>query len=123
MTAMYLDGAEDSGNYSWSLSQFFYRLFSSPGSYIAEATLYIALSRLIWGLDFWPAADPITGKPIIPDVHSEESFGDGFATSPCMFNLNIRARSEKHAVMISRSYEDAQTEFQAMGLAKDERVE
>ena len=95
---------------------------ASPGSYIAEASLFIVLSRLIWGLDFQPVADPVTGKPGIPDVHLEESFGDGFVSSPCMFDLNIRARSKKHAVTIRRSYEDAQHEFQVMGLVKDERV-
>ena len=95
---------------------------ASPGSYIAKASLYIVISRLIWGLDFQPVVDPVTGKPRIPDVHLEESFCDGFINSPCMFELNTRARSEKHAVTIRRSYEDAQHEFQAMGLAKDERV-
>ena len=95
---------------------------ASPGSYIAEASLFIVLSRLIWGIDFQPVADPVTGKPRIPDVHLEESFCDGFVSGPCMFDLNIRARSEKHAVTIKRSYEDAQHEFQMMGLAKDERA-
>ena len=95
---------------------------ASPGSYIAKASLYIAISRLIWGLDFQPVVDPITGKPRILDVHLEESFCDGFINGPRTFELNICARSEKHAVTIRRSYEDAQHEFQAMGLAKDEQV-
>ena len=120
------DGAEDSGNNPWLSSHIyaecFFSLLASVGSYVAEASLYIALSRLIWGLDFQPVVDPVTGKPNIPDVHSEETFGDGFVSSPCMFDLSIRPRSEKHAVTIRRLYEDAQNEFLAMGLAKDDRV-
>lgn len=77
---------------------------------------------MVWGLDFSPVLDLVTGMPIIPDAKSERSFSDGFVSSPCMFNLNFRARSEKHAMMIRRAYEDAQNEFRAMGLAKDERV-
>ena len=45
-------------------------LLASVGSYVAEASLYIVLSRLIWGLDFQPVAILITRST---SFHSKDS--------------------------------------------------
>lgn len=91
------------------------------GVYIAEASLLIVLSRLIWGFDFLTPTDPLTGEPIIPDALAEESFSDGFLNGPRVFNIGFHARSEKHTAIIRESFEDAQADFQNLGYPKDQR--
>jgi hypothetical protein len=63
----------------------------------------------------------VTGKQIIPDAADEESFSEGFVSGPRLFNVGFQARSAKHASIIRSSFEDSQTMFEGLGLAKDER--
>ncbi|KAF8625938.1 hypothetical protein AX17_006664 [Amanita inopinata Kibby_2008] len=68
------------------------------GSHIAEASLFISLSRLIWGVEFEAPKDPKTGVPQIPDVGDEEgTFSDGFVKS-----MYIRAAREDDLPRITR---------------------
>jgi hypothetical protein len=91
-------------------------------SYIAEASLFIVLSRLLWGIDFQVPIDPATEKPIIPDLSDEEgTFTDGLAIGPRMFVAGFKARSEKHEIIIHQSFENVQSEWDELGLATDER--
>jgi len=92
-----------------------------PGSFIAEATLFIVISRILWGIEFRAPIDQVTGKPIIPDAADEESFSEGLVAGPRLFNVEFQPRSEKHATIIQSSFEDSQTMFEGLGLAKDER--
>ncbi|PCH35538.1 cytochrome P450 [Wolfiporia cocos MD-104 SS10] len=91
------------------------------GSYIAEASIFIALSRLIWGIDFYGPIDNSTAQPWIPDTADDTNWTEGFVTGPKMFPVGFRARSRKHAEVIEKSFVDAQAEWQTMGLAADER--
>ncbi|KAL6304972.1 cytochrome P450 [Sparassis latifolia] len=92
------------------------------GSYIAEASLFIVLSRLLWGIDFRAPTDPKTGQPSIPDMADEEAtWSDGFVSVPHIYPVGFRARSEKHAEMIRKSFDEVQGEWQVLGLAMDER--
>lgn len=91
------------------------------GTYIAEASLFIVLARIMWGIDFVLPKDAKTGKPIIPDINDEKTFSDGFVSIPYIYKLAFKPRSEKHKKIIERSYEDAQAEWQVLGLKTDER--
>ncbi|CCM07189.1 uncharacterized protein FIBRA_09530 [Fibroporia radiculosa] len=92
------------------------------GSYMAEASLFIVLSRLIWGLDLVAGTDPKTGNPQLPDVNDEEgTWSEGFISVPRIYPVSFRARSEKHAETMRRLFDEVQVEWQAMGLAGDER--
>ncbi|KDQ51281.1 hypothetical protein JAAARDRAFT_706542 [Jaapia argillacea MUCL 33604] len=92
------------------------------GSHIAEASLFIVLSRIIWGIDLEAPIDPKTKNPIVPDINDEEgTFTDGFVSVPKIFGVKFKPRSEKHADIIRRSFEEAQSEWQVLGLDVDER--
>ncbi|KZT25427.1 cytochrome P450 [Neolentinus lepideus HHB14362 ss-1] len=92
------------------------------GSYIAEASLFIVLSRILWGIDFQTPTDPKTGNSLVPDINDEEeTFTDGFVSIPKIFPVSFKARSEKKAEIIRKSFEEAQAEWQVWGLATDER--
>ena len=92
------------------------------GYAIAEASLYIVLSRLVWGIDFQAPTDPKTGKPMIPDIADDSgTFSDGFVSIPLPYDVTFKARSEKHEGVIKRAYEDAQSTWKEQGMATDER--
>ncbi|KAH9829079.1 cytochrome P450 [Rhodofomes roseus] len=86
------------------------------GSYMAEASLFIVLTRLLWGLD-------ISCPPArLPDPNDEETtWTDGFIPVPKIFPAAFRVRSEAHAEVIRNVYADVQREWQVLGLAVDER--
>lgn len=91
------------------------------GSVIAEASLFIVLARILWGIDFEAPKNPVTGVPIIPDVSDEEgTFTDGFIPTPKIFKASFKPRSEKHEFIIRKSFEEAQAEWHILGLTADE---
>lgn len=92
------------------------------GTYITEASLFIALARLIWGIDFQAPIDPRTGIAIIPDMADDEAtFSDGFVSIPKIFKVGFKPRSERKRQIIVQAYEDVQTKWQALGMDADER--
>ncbi|KAF9464067.1 cytochrome P450 [Collybia nuda] len=92
------------------------------GTHITEASLFIALSRLIWGIDFQAPADARTGIPIIPDIADDEAtFSDGFVSIPKIFKVAFKPRSERKRRIMVQAYEDVQAEWQVLGMDADER--
>ncbi|CCM07191.1 uncharacterized protein FIBRA_09532 [Fibroporia radiculosa] len=91
------------------------------GSYIAEASLFITLSRLIWGFNISALLDPKTGKTVVPDITDEANWCDGIITGPKLYGAKFTARSDRHADLIRKMYEDVQLEWQMMGLEGDNR--
>ncbi|KZP07622.1 cytochrome P450 [Athelia psychrophila] len=94
-----------------------------PGSAVAEASIFTAVAHIIWGLDFQPPIDPMTGKDIVPDMTDEDMFNDGLSTFPRAYSMGFRARSEAHAALIRAGFDDAQAGFEVMGLARDEEIQ
>ncbi|PCH35529.1 cytochrome P450 [Wolfiporia cocos MD-104 SS10] len=92
------------------------------GSHMAEASLFIVLSRLVWGIDFEAPTDPVSGRPILPDANDEEGcWSLGFISVPKIYPVQFKARSLKHEELIWKAFLDVQSEWQTMGLAGDER--
>ncbi|RDB14793.1 hypothetical protein Hypma_016543 [Hypsizygus marmoreus] len=91
------------------------------GTYIAEASLFIVLSRLIWALDFELPRHPKTGVPILPDIADEETFSDGFVSVPRIFRVGFRARGEGRRRIVEKAFEDAQVEWGMRGMEGDVR--
>ncbi|KAL0581517.1 hypothetical protein V5O48_000560 [Marasmius crinis-equi] len=83
-----------------------------PGSHIAEASLFIILSRYIWAFEF-----RTTGKP--PNPWDEESYTGGFVTNPHRFEVSFVPRTERHAEVIRGSFEDAQEQWEILGMERD----
>ncbi|KZT67207.1 cytochrome P450 [Daedalea quercina L-15889] len=86
------------------------------GSYMAEASLFVVLTRVLWGLDFACPPDRL------PDPDDEtRTWSEGFIAVPKIFPVAFRPRSDAHAEVVRRAYEDVQREWQVLGLAVDER--
>lgn len=77
-----------------------------PGIHIAERSLFLGISRLLWAFNFAPALDPQTKEPIWPDP---EKLTQGFDCGPVPFLTRITPRSEERAALVRREWLEAQT--------------
>ncbi|KAL0059528.1 hypothetical protein AAF712_013727 [Marasmius tenuissimus] len=91
------------------------------GSHIAEGSLFIAVGRIIWGVNIHGPKDPSTGVTNLLDPWDEDNFLSGLATSALPFNVAFNARSSKHKEVIDNAFRDAQGHWEILGLASDER--
>ncbi|KIK64878.1 hypothetical protein GYMLUDRAFT_160779 [Collybiopsis luxurians FD-317 M1] len=90
------------------------------GSHIAEASLFIVLSRLIWAINFTAPVDPTTGKPKIPDINDEEgTYTSGFVSVPRIYPVLFKPRSKGREDIIRKAYEETQSAWDLLGLEKD----
>ena len=77
-----------------------------PGIHVAERSLFLGVSRILWGFDIKPALDA-QGKEIIPD---QEKFTQGFVCMPEEFPACITPRDEKRKQMIVDEWTAAEAE-------------
>lgn len=63
------------------------------GIHIAERSLFLGISRLIWGFDFSPALDG-SGEPVAYDI---EDLVGGITAQPANYHAVIVPRSDKKA--------------------------
>lgn len=77
-----------------------------PGIHVAERSLFLGISRMIWGFNIKPAKDA-QGKDIIPD---QEKLTQGFVCMPEEFPASITPRDEKHKQMIIDEWKAAEAE-------------
>ncbi|KAK3392724.1 cytochrome P450 [Podospora didyma] len=77
-----------------------------PGIHVAERSLFLGVSRIIWAFDISPALDA-EGKPILPD---QEKLTQGFVCMPEEFQATIKPRSEARKKKIVDDWEDAERE-------------
>ena len=92
-----------------------------PGHDIAESSLFIVLSRILWAFDLKTRKHPVTGADDIPDMNDESSFTDGFVSIPKIYPLAFIPRSEKKASMIRKAFADAQDQWELLGMEPDQR--
>lgn len=78
-----------------------------PGMHVAERSLFLGFSRLVWAFEFLPKLDA-NSKPIIPDI---ENLTQGFVIRPEEFPALIRPRSQKRAEIVEREWNTAQREL------------
>ncbi|KAI2618200.1 cytochrome P450 [Hypoxylon sp. NC1633] len=64
------------------------------GIHIADRSMFLAVSRLLWAFDFKRAIDPKTGEEIVPDMNE---LVEGTMTFPKSFKANIVPRSASKA--------------------------
>ncbi|KAJ9649238.1 hypothetical protein H2201_004246 [Coniosporium apollinis] len=74
-----------------------------PGIHVAERSLFLGISRMLWAFNFEPAVD-MAGKPIIPDI---EKLTQGFVCMPEPFQVRIVPRSKERANMVIKEWEEA----------------
>ena len=64
------------------------------GMHIADRSLFLGISRMLWAFDFKKAIDPITGQEIIPDM---DELTEGIFVLPKPFKADIVPRSPHKA--------------------------
>ncbi|PFH48833.1 hypothetical protein AMATHDRAFT_5417 [Amanita thiersii Skay4041] len=75
-----------------------------PGMAVARTNIELITAKLIWGFNFLPAIDPITGKEIYPDF---SDFTEGILAAPLCTSLRIVPRSAQHKEVIDREFSAA----------------
>lgn len=83
-----------------------------PGMHVAERTLFLSISRLLWGFDFSKGKRMTTGaggKEVWEEVTPDpEDVVDGLLAHAVPFPARITPRSERHAGVIRAAWEDCQ---------------
>ncbi|KAE8442354.1 hypothetical protein EG329_003425 [Mollisiaceae sp. DMI_Dod_QoI] len=74
-----------------------------PGIHVAERSLFLGISRLLWSFDFKPALDG-RGREILPDP---ERLTQGFVCMPEPFQCMITPRSKEKEKMVRSEWEEA----------------
>ena len=64
------------------------------GMHIADRSMFLAISRLLWAFDFQRPVDPVTHKEIVPHM---DDLVEGFLAIPEPFKANIVPRSAEKA--------------------------
>lgn len=77
-----------------------------PGIHVAERSLFLGISRILWAFHVEPALDA-AGEPILPD---QEKLTQGFVCMPEPFQAKITPRSQARADMVVREWENAENE-------------
>lgn len=75
------------------------------GMHIADRSLFLSISRLLWAFNFEKAVDA-QGREIVPD---ENDLTEGLLVQPHPFPAKITPRSEKHVQAIRKEWEGCQT--------------
>ncbi|KZT67952.1 hypothetical protein DAEQUDRAFT_672247, partial [Daedalea quercina L-15889] len=95
---------------------------ASLAATLLKLSLFITLSRLIWGIDFSAPLDPKPQRPVVPDIANEEAtWSKGFVSAPYPFEVKFAARSATHTELICSSFNAVQSEWRRMRLDVDER--
>ncbi|RKU42018.1 hypothetical protein DL546_004929 [Coniochaeta pulveracea] len=77
-----------------------------PGIHVAERSLFLGISRILWAFDIEPGLDA-NGKPIIPDP---EKLTQGFVCMPEPFQARITPRSKERAEVVREQWRRAERE-------------
>ncbi|KAK5799929.1 hypothetical protein VI817_002141 [Penicillium citrinum] len=72
-----------------------------PGIHVAERSLFLGMSGILWGFDIRPAKDSL-GREIIPDA---DRLTQGFVCMPEPFPASITPRSKDREVMITKEWQ------------------
>ncbi|KAH8807119.1 putative cytochrome P450 oxidoreductase [Xylogone sp. PMI_703] len=78
-----------------------------PGIHVAERSLFLGISRLLWAFDITSTTDT-TGKQLLPD---QDHLTQGFVCMPEPFKCRIVARSAARARIIEEEWEEAQKQL------------
>ncbi|TPX18509.1 uncharacterized protein E0L32_011622 [Thyridium curvatum] len=71
------------------------------GMHIAERSLFLGISRMLWAFDFGKAADA-DGREITPDI---DKLTEGLLVQPQPFRCRITPRSERHVRRIREEWD------------------
>ena len=76
------------------------------GMHIAERSLFLAISRMLWAFNIDRPVDPATGKEkSLPDI---DDLVGGITVQPARFEVIITPRNQKKAKMIHEIWQDCE---------------
>ncbi|KAK3290361.1 cytochrome P450 [Chaetomium fimeti] len=78
-----------------------------PGLHLGSASVAINIARILWAFDVKPARNA-KGEVVDVDIFA---FSDGFNSSPLPFECSITPRSERHARVVEREFQEARGEL------------
>lgn len=78
-----------------------------PGIHVAERSLFLGMSRILWAFNIAPARDKM-GKPVLPDA---DRLTQGFVCMPEEYPAKITPRSKERADKVMQEWEDAEREL------------
>ncbi|KAH0286188.1 cytochrome P450 [Aureobasidium namibiae CBS 147.97] len=76
-----------------------------PGMHVAEASLFLGMSRLLWAFDIKPVIDPATGQAILPDP---DRLTQGIMAMPEEFEVKIVPRDQNRADLVENEWQEAE---------------
>jgi len=74
-----------------------------PGIHVAERSLFLAISRILWAFEIRPKMDA-QDRPILPDA---DKYTQGFVCMPEEFEVDIKPVSKERAEMVEREWAQA----------------
>lgn len=74
------------------------------GMHIADRSLFLSIARLLWAFNLEKAVDE-RGEDIVPDP---DELSQGLLVHPKSFPARITPRSERHAELVRKEWEDCQ---------------
>ncbi|KAF4428779.1 cytochrome P450 oxidoreductase [Fusarium acutatum] len=75
-----------------------------PGIHVAERSLFLGISRILWAFNIKPTVDK-NGKPVLPDP---DKLTQGFVCMPEEFPARIIPRSEEKKAQVVQSWKKAE---------------
>lgn len=78
-----------------------------PGIHVADRSLFLGMSRMLWAFNFEPATDA-RGRSMPPDP---DDLTQGFVCMPVEFSCHITPRSQTRADKVSQEWRDAATQW------------
>lgn len=75
-----------------------------PGMHVAERSLFLGISRILWAFSIEPTTDA-TGQPILPDP---DKLTQGFVCMPEPYQAKITPRSKERARLVEEEWRAAE---------------
>ncbi|KAG9693583.1 putative cytochrome P450, partial [Aureobasidium melanogenum] len=75
------------------------------GMHVAERSLFLGISRMLWAFDINPVIDFATGEAILPDP---DTLTQGILVMPEEYKVNITPRDEIRADLIRKEWQEAE---------------
>lgn len=76
--------------------------------HVAERSLFLGISRILWGFDVTPVIDEDTGRPKLPQ---QDKLVGGLVMLPEKYEANIKPRSECHAEVMRKAWAEVKTQL------------
>ena len=77
------------------------------GVHVTERSLFLAISRILWGFDILPAKDD-SGNDILPD---SSKVTQGFVCMPEPYRATVRPRSAEKSALVRKFWDEAQKDL------------